>query len=81
MPPEQEKAYIKKDIETIAKICGEPPEGWYYGRLSSRTQALVWGFTERWVCHCFGIAIHTQMICLIGLTFLRRKTTKIPREC
>ncbi|TVY38211.1 Chitin deacetylase 1 [Lachnellula cervina] len=26
MPPEQEKAYIKKDIETIAKICGEPPK-------------------------------------------------------
>ncbi|KAH6684334.1 putative chitin deacetylase 1 [Halenospora varia] len=42
MPPEKEKAYIKKEIETIAKICGEPPKGWYYGRLSSRSQALVW---------------------------------------
>lgn len=42
MPPEQEKAYIKKEIETIAKICGEPPKGWYYGRLSSRSQTLVW---------------------------------------
>jgi peptidoglycan/xylan/chitin deacetylase (PgdA/CDA1 family) len=42
MPPEQEKAYIKKEIETIAKICGEPPKGWYYGRLSSRSHALVW---------------------------------------
>jgi hypothetical protein len=27
MPPEKEKAYIKKEIETIAKICGEPPKG------------------------------------------------------
>lgn len=42
MPPEKEKAYIKKEIETIAKICGEPPKGWYYGRLSSRSHALVW---------------------------------------
>lgn len=42
MPPEKEKAYIRKEIETIAKICGEPPKGWYYGRLSRRSQALVW---------------------------------------
>lgn len=42
MPPEKEKAYIKKEIETITKICGEPPKGWYYGRLSSRSHALVW---------------------------------------
>lgn len=42
MSVEQEKAYIKKEIETIAKICGEPPKGWYYGRLSSRSHALVW---------------------------------------
>lgn len=42
MSPEQEKAYIKKEIETIQKICGEPPKGWYYGRLSSRSHALVW---------------------------------------
>jgi len=42
MPPEKEKAYIKKEIETITEICGEPPKGWYYGRLSSRSQALVW---------------------------------------
>ena len=42
MPPEKEKAYIKKEIETIQRICGEPPKGWYYGRLSSRSNALVW---------------------------------------
>lgn len=41
MPPEKEKAYIKKEIETIDKLCGTPPKGWYYGRLSARSQALV----------------------------------------
>jgi hypothetical protein len=40
--PEQEKEYIKKEIEVITKICGAPPKGWYYGRLSPRSQALVW---------------------------------------
>jgi peptidoglycan/xylan/chitin deacetylase (PgdA/CDA1 family) len=42
MPAEQEKAYIKKEIEAITRICGSPPKGWYYGRLSSRSHALVW---------------------------------------
>jgi peptidoglycan/xylan/chitin deacetylase (PgdA/CDA1 family) len=42
MSAEKEKVYIKKEIETIAKICGSPPKGWYYGRLSARSQALVW---------------------------------------
>ncbi len=30
MTPEKEKAYIKKEIETVTKISGSPPEGWYY---------------------------------------------------
>lgn len=42
MSVEQEKAYIRKEIEVITKICGAPPKGWYYGRLSSRSHALVW---------------------------------------
>lgn len=42
MDPEKEKPYIKKEIEMIQRICGEPPKGWHYGRLS-RSQALVWG--------------------------------------
>lgn len=42
MSVEQEKAYIRKEIETIQKICGAPPKGWYYGRLSSRSQTNVW---------------------------------------
>jgi hypothetical protein len=31
-----------KEIESLTKTCGAPPKGWYYGRLSSRSQALVW---------------------------------------
>ena len=26
MPPEQEKEYIKKEVEVITKICGAPPK-------------------------------------------------------
>lgn len=42
MPAEQEKEYIRKGIESIIKVCGEPPKGWYYGRLSPRSLTLVW---------------------------------------
>lgn len=41
MPPEQEKALIHKEIETVEKLTGSPPKGWYYGRLSPRSHALV----------------------------------------
>ncbi len=41
MPKEQEKDLIRKGVETIKEICGEPPKGWYYGRLSSRSRGLV----------------------------------------
>jgi len=42
MPPEREKEYIRKAITTIRDICGEAPRGWYCGRLSPRSRALVW---------------------------------------
>lgn len=42
IPAEEEKALIKKNIECITEICGQPPKGWYYGRLSPRSRALVW---------------------------------------
>ena len=42
MALEKEKAYIKKEIETITEIYGSPPKGWYDGRLSSRPYPLVW---------------------------------------
>jgi hypothetical protein len=31
MTPEKEKVYIKKEVQTITKICSSPPKGWYYG--------------------------------------------------
>jgi len=31
-----------KEIESLTKTCGAPQKGWYYGRLSSRSHALVW---------------------------------------
>jgi hypothetical protein len=42
MPPEQEKEYIRKAVESLTSTCGSPPKGWYYGRLSPRSRALVW---------------------------------------
>jgi peptidoglycan/xylan/chitin deacetylase (PgdA/CDA1 family) len=42
MPAEEEKAMIKRGIRSIQKITGSFPVGWYYGRLSSRSRALVW---------------------------------------
>lgn len=42
MPPEEEKVYIKKAIESIQDICGAPPKGWFYGRMSPRSVPLVW---------------------------------------
>jgi peptidoglycan/xylan/chitin deacetylase (PgdA/CDA1 family) len=42
MPAEEEKEYIRKGIDTIKKISGSYPKGWYYGRLSPRSHALVW---------------------------------------
>ena len=41
MPVEKEKELIHKEIDTITKITGSPPKGWYYGRLSQRSHALV----------------------------------------
>ncbi len=42
MPAEEEKAMIRANIDCITRMCGEPPKGWYYGRLSPRSKALVW---------------------------------------
>jgi len=40
--PEDEKAMIKRGIEAVKNVTGEYPKGWYYGRLSPRSHALVW---------------------------------------
>lgn len=42
MSAEQEKEYIRKGIESIKEVSGVYPKGWYYGRLSPRSHALVW---------------------------------------
>lgn len=41
MPADEEKAMIKKGVQAIKNITGEAPVGWYYGRLSPRSVALV----------------------------------------
>ncbi|KAK5938723.1 hypothetical protein PMZ80_008915 [Knufia obscura] len=41
MAPDEEKAMIRKGVEAIEKIVGKAPVGWYYGRLSGRSKALV----------------------------------------
>lgn len=43
MPPEKEKEYIKKEITALQAVLGNEyyPKGWYYGRLSSNSRALV----------------------------------------
>ena len=39
---EEEKEMIEKGIHSITAVTGKPPVGWYYGRLSPRSRALVW---------------------------------------
>lgn len=43
MPPEKEKEYIKKEITALQAVLGNEyyPKGWYYGRLSSNSKALI----------------------------------------
>lgn len=41
MPPEEERAHIRRAIEAIEKACGVRPVGWYTGRISDNTRRLV----------------------------------------
>ena len=41
MEPELEKEYIVRQINSLKQSTGGPPVGWYYGRLSPRSRALV----------------------------------------
>lgn len=41
MSEAQERAEIERCVETIARLCGKPPVGWYTGRISPRTRRLV----------------------------------------
>lgn len=42
MSPELEKEYIFRQLKVLKDMTGEYPVGWYYGRLSPRSKALVW---------------------------------------
>lgn len=37
-----EKEYIFRQLNCLKELTGEYPAGWYYGRLSPRSKALVW---------------------------------------
>lgn len=41
-PEELEREYILRQMEVVKGLIGKYPGGWYYGRLSPRSKALVW---------------------------------------
>ena len=41
MDEEAERAHLQKAVETIERLTGEPPLGWYTGRDSPNTRRLV----------------------------------------
>jgi peptidoglycan/xylan/chitin deacetylase (PgdA/CDA1 family) len=41
MPEDEEREHIRLAIEAIEKTCGQPPVGWYTGRISANTRRLV----------------------------------------
>jgi putative urate catabolism protein len=41
MPVEEERAHMRRAIEAIERVAGQRPLGWYTGRMSPQTRALV----------------------------------------
>jgi putative urate catabolism protein len=41
MPEDEEREHIRLAIDAIEKVCGQPPVGWYTGRISDNTRRLV----------------------------------------
>ena len=41
MPVEEEREHIRRSVETIERLCGQRPLGWYTGRVSEATRRLV----------------------------------------
>lgn len=41
VPEDEERRHIRLTIETIEKICGRRPVGWYTGRVSQNTRRLI----------------------------------------
>lgn len=41
IPPEVEADHIARTVATITQLTGQPPRGWYTGRISTNTRRLV----------------------------------------
>ncbi len=41
VPEETERAHIEEAMESLTRLCGEAPVGWYTGRTSENTRRLV----------------------------------------
>jgi peptidoglycan/xylan/chitin deacetylase (PgdA/CDA1 family) len=41
MPEAEERAEVARSVETIERLCGKRPVGWYTGRISPNTRRLV----------------------------------------
>ena len=41
VPEEQERADMRRAVQTLERLCGSRPLGWYTGRLSPNTRRLV----------------------------------------
>ncbi|MFN8185887.1 MAG: allantoinase PuuE [Gaiellales bacterium] len=41
MPEDEEREHIRRAIETIERVAGQRPVGWYTGRISENTRRLV----------------------------------------
>jgi len=41
VPEDEERRHIRLTVESIERICGERPVGWYTGRVSGNTRRLV----------------------------------------
>jgi putative urate catabolism protein len=41
VPPEEERAHIRRTIAVIESLCGRRPVGWYTGRVSHQTRQLL----------------------------------------
>ena len=41
MPPQAEREHLRRALEVHRQAAGAPPEGWYVGRVSTNTRALL----------------------------------------
>jgi putative urate catabolism protein len=41
LPEDEEREHLRRAVETIERVCGTRPVGWYTGRISENTRRLV----------------------------------------